>query len=141
MYQWFVFVIFSFSTNLGILFHQDQKAHRAILKVLDPFSVEWKEPELGEWTLMTKLADRLNIPVKVAMVGKYTGLSDSYLSVLKALLHASVALNRKLVIDWVPVSDLEDATKEENPKNHQASWNLLEDLFNQARNSRNLDNS
>ncbi|GAB2226370.1 hypothetical protein Droror1_Dr00022174 [Drosera rotundifolia] len=106
---------------------RDQKAHRAILKVLDPFSVEWKEPELGEWTLMTELADRLNIPVKVAMVGKYTGLSDSYLSVLKALLHASVALKRKLVIDWVPASDLEDATKEENPENHQASWNLLQD--------------
>nr|GMC97892.1 CTP synthase-like [Ipomoea batatas] len=47
------------------------------------------------------------------MVGKYTGLSDSYLSVLKALLHASVACHRKLCVDWVPAGDLEDITAEE----------------------------
>ncbi|MCI19054.1 CTP synthase-like, partial [Trifolium medium] len=30
-----------------------------------------------------------------------------------ALLHASVARNRKLVVDWVPAGDLEDATFKE----------------------------
>ncbi|GAB2282364.1 CTP synthase 1 [Dionaea muscipula] len=104
---------------------RDQMAHKAILKVLDLSSVEWKEPELEEWTVRTRLSDLLDKPVRVAMVGKYTGLSDSYLSVLKALLHASVALNRKLVVDWVPASDLEDATKEQNPESHQAAWNTL----------------
>lgn len=59
------------------------------------------------------------------MVGKYTGLSDSYLSVLKALLHASVPCLRKLIVDWVPASDLEDGTKEENPENYEAAWSLL----------------
>ncbi|KAL8201569.1 hypothetical protein R6Q57_010716 [Mikania cordata] len=44
------------------------------------------------------------------MVGKYTGPSDSYLYVLKALLHASVACKWKLVINWVSSSDLEDET-------------------------------
>jgi CTP synthase len=73
------------------------------------------------------------------MVGKYNGLSDSYLSVLKvsmnitvilsfaskmlsllsyscvwkilqALLHASVDCRRKLVIEWVASTDLEDST-------------------------------
>ncbi|GAB2234610.1 hypothetical protein Droror1_Dr00003867 [Drosera rotundifolia] len=104
---------------------RDQKAHIAILKVLDLSSVDWKEPELEQWTVRTKHADLLDKPVRVAMVGKYTGLSDSYLSVLKALLHASVALNRKLVLDWVPASDLEDAMKEQNPGNYQTAWNVL----------------
>ncbi|MGV7462484.1 glutamine amidotransferase-related protein, partial [Mycobacterium kansasii] len=61
----------------------------------------------------------------IAMVGKYTGLSDSYLSVLKALLHASVACHRKLIVDWVPASDLEDATAKENPDGYKAAWNSL----------------
>nr|GMC95816.1 CTP synthase-like isoform X1 [Ipomoea batatas] len=52
------------------------------------------------------------------MVGKYTGLSDSYLSVLKALLHASVACHRKLCVDWVPAGDLEDITAEEVFSDH-----------------------
>ncbi|GAB4841590.1 CTP synthase 1 [Ancistrocladus abbreviatus] len=104
---------------------RDQKAHKAILKVLDLPSYEWKEPELGQWTGRTELSDMLDEPVRIAMVGKYTGLSDSYLSVLKALFHASVSLHRKLVVDWVPSSDLEDATRKENPESHKAAWNLL----------------
>lgn len=41
------------------------------------------------------------------MVGKYTGLSDSYLSVVKALEHASIEIERRVVIDWIEASDLE----------------------------------
>lgn len=32
---------------------------------------------------------------------------------MKALLHASVAHNRKLIVDWVPAGDLEDVTSKE----------------------------
>jgi len=32
---------------------------------------------------------------------------------VQALLHASVACNRKLVVDWVPAGDLEDDTLKE----------------------------
>ncbi|GAB4830388.1 CTP synthase 1 [Ancistrocladus abbreviatus] len=106
---------------------RDQMAHKAILKVLDLPSVGWKEPELGQWTSRTELADMLDEPVRIAMVGKYTVLSDSYLSVLKALFHASVSLHRKLVVNWVPASDLEDATRKENPESHKSAWNLLKD--------------
>ncbi|XP_019230279.1 PREDICTED: CTP synthase-like isoform X2 [Nicotiana attenuata] len=100
---------------------RDQKAHEAILKVLNLEG----EPALGEWTSRAELCDMLHEPVRVAMVGKYTGLSDSYLSVLKALLHSSVACRRKLIVDWVPASDLEDETAKENPENYRSSWNLL----------------
>ncbi|CAK9169875.1 unnamed protein product [Ilex paraguariensis] len=103
---------------------QDQKAHEAILTVLNLFGVGL-EPALGEWTSRAELCDMLHEPVRIAMVGKYTGLSDSYLSVLKALLHASVACRRKLSVDWVPASDLEDATAKENPDAHKIAWNLL----------------
>ena len=52
--------------------------------------------------------------VKIAMVGKYTDLSDAYLSVIKALQHACLAANRKLQIDWVEASHLEPQTKTED---------------------------
>ncbi|KAL3523229.1 hypothetical protein ACH5RR_016063 [Cinchona calisaya] len=103
---------------------RDQKAHEAILKVLDLKSVAC-EPVLAEWTSRADLCDMLHEPVRIAMVGKYTGLSDSYLSVLKALLHASVACRRKLCIDWVPASDLEIATAQENPDAYRSAWSLL----------------
>uniref|UniRef100_A0A803MFM3 CTP synthase n=1 Tax=Chenopodium quinoa TaxID=63459 RepID=A0A803MFM3_CHEQI len=103
---------------------RDQKAHEAILKVLNLNGVA-KEPVLDEWTRRAQLCSMLQQPVRIAMVGKYTGLSDSYLSVLKALLHASVACHHKLLIDWVPASDLEESTKEENPESYKVAWNML----------------
>jgi len=106
---------------------RDQKAHEAILKVLDLQCVGKvaREPQLSEWTERASRCDRLKSPVRIAMVGKYTGLSDSYLSVIKALLHASVALDRKLVVDWVPSCDLEDSAAEENLDAYEKAWELL----------------
>ncbi|XP_024020171.1 CTP synthase [Morus notabilis] len=103
---------------------RDQKAHEAIFKVLNLQSIA-TEPDLEEWTSRAELADLLHEPVRIAMVGKYTGLSDSYLSVLKALLHASVAQRKKLFVDWIAACDLEDATAKENPDAYKAAWKLL----------------
>ncbi|KAF7824435.1 CTP synthase-like [Senna tora] len=103
---------------------RDQKAHEAIFKALNLTGVAM-EPNLDEWTARTKVTDKLHETVRIAMVGKYTGLSDAYLSVIKALLHASVARNRKLIVDWISATDLEDATAKEDPDAHKAAWVLL----------------
>ncbi|KAL8170280.1 hypothetical protein V2J09_022084 [Rumex salicifolius] len=72
-----------------------------------------------------KLSQFCQIQVRIAMVGKYTGLSDAYLSVVKALLHASVARRKKFIVDWVAAHDLEDPMRTENPENYNTAWNLL----------------
>ncbi|XP_044422747.1 CTP synthase 2 isoform X2 [Triticum aestivum] len=46
-------------------------------------------------------------------------------AILKALLHASVALDRKLVVDWVPSCDLEDSAAVETPDAYEKAWGLL----------------
>lgn len=65
----------------------------------------------GWRTTLAERWDGLAIGLKIAMVGKYTGLSDAYLSVLKALQHACLAINRKLEVQWIEASDLEDPGK------------------------------
>ncbi|KAK7411165.1 hypothetical protein VNO78_02597 [Psophocarpus tetragonolobus] len=70
-------------------------------------------------------SDLLREPVRVALVGKYTCLSYSYLSVVKALLHASVDCQKKLVLDWIPTSNLESTTVKENSEAYKAAWKLL----------------
>ncbi|XVE99025.1 hypothetical protein REPUB_Repub03eG0161300 [Reevesia pubescens] len=111
------------SASLAFL-ESDQKAHEAILKELNLLWIA-REPELTEWTGRTKVYDMLHDPVKIAMVGKYIGLKDSYLSVLKALLHASVGCHKKLVVEWVEASHLEDITAKEDPDIYRAAWNCL----------------
>uniref|UniRef100_A0A804K2Q6 CTP synthase n=1 Tax=Musa acuminata subsp. malaccensis TaxID=214687 RepID=A0A804K2Q6_MUSAM len=90
----------------------EQRADEALIKVLKLKRFA-KEPMLEEWMRRAEICDTLQDPVRIAMVGKYTGFADSYLSVLKALLHASVACQRKLVVDWVASPDLEKHTEVE----------------------------
>jgi CTP synthase len=59
--------------------------------------------------------------IHIAMVGKYTDLADSYLSVVRSLQHASYYVGNQVKIDWVEATDLEDPQNEK----HSASWALL----------------
>ena len=86
------------------------------------FEVPDSLPMLDDWKHMADKVDRLEEQVHIAMVGKYTGLSDSYLSVIKALQHSAFAVDRKLVIDWIESTDLDphDVTEK-----HDEAWELL----------------
>jgi len=59
------------------------------------------------------------------MVGKYTNLSDAYLSVIKSLQHACLAANRKLDILWVEASHLEPQTEKDEPDAHKVHPSAL----------------
>jgi hypothetical protein len=43
--------------------------------------------------------ERLFDTVKIALVGKYTDLKDSYMSVMKALEHSVFRVHRKLILE------------------------------------------
>ncbi|WOK95752.1 CTP synthase isoform X1 [Canna indica] len=103
---------------------KEQKAHEALIKLLNLQGIA-KEPVLEEWSTRARICDSLHDPVRIAIVGKYTGLSDSYVSVLEALLHASIVCKKKLVVDWVPSSDLEENTKINAPELHKVAWKRL----------------
>jgi len=55
--------------------------------------------------------------ITIGIVGKYTGLSDSYLSVTKALLSASLESQLKLQIIWIESTNLESPQQNENIDN------------------------
>lgn len=86
------------------------------------------EPDLARWTELATSVDTFDEEVKIAIVGKYTGLSDSYLSVLKALKHASIAAKRALEICWVEASDLEPTTKNQDKSKYEAAWKVIEEV-------------
>jgi CTP synthase len=58
-------------------------------------------PDLDRWR---GISDRLTNPdgeVNIAVVGKYTGLSDAYKSLVEALVHGGVANNVRVRMDWI----------------------------------------
>ena len=80
---------------------------------------------LDEWRDMAHDLDKLTESVTIAMVGKYTDLSDAYLSVIKSLQHAAMKVRRKLAINWIEASHLEDQWQEKNGEEYAAAWQDL----------------
>src|SRR5438477_990531 len=63
--------------------------------------LETKEPDLRGWAQMV---DRILNPaerVRIAVVGKYPELADSYKSVHEALVHGGIAHGVGVQIDWI----------------------------------------
>ena len=89
------------------------------------FDLPNSRPHLEDWIKMANTVDNLEEIIKIAMVGKYTGLSDSYLSVIKALQHSSYEVNRKLEINWIESESLDDKMKSEDPEKYSESWDIL----------------
>lgn len=64
--------------------------------------------DLSDWSeMVTKLRDPKRT-VRVAVVGKYVELPDSYLSVIEALRHAALTNDCEVVIDWIKAEDIEE---------------------------------
>jgi CTP synthase len=68
-----------------------------------------------EWKTLTTGQERFFESVSIALVGKYTNLHDSYLSVIKSLEHSAMRCGKKLNLIWVDASNLEDESKNSNP--------------------------
>jgi CTP synthase len=59
------------------------------------------EPDLSPWQ---RIVDTARVPegeVRIAVVGKYTNLLDSYKSLAEALSHGGIANNVRVNLDWV----------------------------------------
>ena len=77
---------------------------------------------LQEWKSMALDLDKLTENVSIAMVGKYTGLSDAYLSVIKSLQHAAMSVRRRLTINWIEASHLENEWKTNDEDEFSSAW-------------------
>ncbi|ODV92369.1 hypothetical protein CANCADRAFT_30540 [Tortispora caseinolytica NRRL Y-17796] len=74
-----------------------------------------------EWKSLTARDNRSFDKITIALVGKYTHLKDSYISVVKSLEHSAMHVGRVLEIVWVEASDLEAETSiTEKVKFHKA---------------------
>ncbi|TMW55960.1 hypothetical protein Poli38472_008608 [Pythium oligandrum] len=85
----------------------------------------FREPDLAQWSAMAHRVDNFTQMCRIALVGKYTGLQDSYLSVIKALKHATMKCDRDLTIEWIEASDLEPESKDKDEERYDAAWAKL----------------
>jgi len=75
-----------------------------------------------EWKNLTSQQDRLFDTVSIVLVGKYTNLHDSYLSVIKSLEHSAMRCGKKLNLVWVDASNLEEQARTDDPAAFHKAW-------------------
>ena len=105
----------------------DEQGVSEVLSKEIGFELPDSRPLLEDWIKMAETVDNLDEVVKIAMVGKYTGLSDSYLSVIKALQHSSFEVNRKLEINWIEAENLDEKVKRDDAEKYNEAWKLLKE--------------
>ena len=79
--------------------YHEQGMDREVLRHFDlPFE---HDPDLSPWQRIVDIVRSPEGEVRIAVVGKYTSLLDSYKSLSEALIHGGVRNRVRVVLDWV----------------------------------------
>ena len=72
-------------------------------EVLDVFGLKdtAPAPDLSRWQSISHTLSHPDGEVNIAIVGKYTALTDAYKSLIEALTHGGVANNVRVKFDWI----------------------------------------
>ena len=81
-------------------------------RILKKFNLKSKKSDLKEWEALVKIIKNSPKPIEIGIVGKYfeSGkftLTDSYISVIEAVKHATFAQHKKPNITWISAEDFE----------------------------------
>ena len=79
--------------------------------IVTKLGLQTPAPDLSSWEAMvSRIRQPRHGSVRVAVVGKYTSLVDSYKSVQEALIHGGIANDVGVEIDWLSSEDFEKGT-------------------------------
>ena len=79
--------------------------------IAEKLKLKKNKPNLTEWEKVVKMIKAKKPKLKIALVGKYTGLDDAYLSVIESLKIACFHEKRDLELIWVSSEKLEEKDK------------------------------
>ncbi|ATG66388.1 CTP synthase [Campylobacter coli] len=75
------------------------------------------KPNMENWDILVKRVIAPSNEVKIAFVGKYVDLKESYKSLTEAIIHAGAALDARVELQWVDSEKLENLESAEAFKN------------------------
>ena len=85
------------------------KSHAIDKQILKHFHINnAPQADLQKWHVLEQQIDNHEQEVNIAIVGKYTGLKESYKSLVEALDHAGFSNSVKVNINWINARELKD---------------------------------
>ncbi len=85
--------------------------------ILNHFKIDAKVADMSEWYNLIDRIENLNGEIKIGLVGKYVSLHDAYLSVSEALKAAGYYFYKKIIIDYIDSSLIDELNVAEKLKN------------------------
>lgn len=76
--------------------------------MVESLELQAKGRAMADWRKMVEIIKTPKKTLPIAVVGKYTDLHDSYISVKEALFHAGLVHNRDLELVWVQSEEIEE---------------------------------
>ena len=76
--------------------------------VMERLHLDKRPANSTEWEQIVRSLKEPHHEVTIAVVGKYTKNGDSYKSIAEALVHAGIAHQTRVKIDWIASDDLEE---------------------------------
>lgn len=71
------------------------------------FNLSPNEPDLSLWKDIVRKIKEPRNEANIAIVGKYTGLKDSYKSLMEALIHGGIANDARVNLQWTDSEEIE----------------------------------
>ncbi len=79
--------------------------------VLERLQMKDKKPDLKSWKELVEKIKNPTKTVKIAIAGKYTKLSDAYISVVESLKHAGYKHGAQVEVKWIAADECIDLEK------------------------------
>jgi CTP synthase len=89
--------------EVPLFFHQEGLDD----KIVERLNIWTRAPRLENWMALNKTIKNLTVPVRIAIVGKYIHLKESYKSLNEALFHGGIANNCKVILHFVDSEEVE----------------------------------
>jgi len=95
--------------EIPLIFHQEGLDERVVEKL----NIWTREPDLSPWQEVVRKYYNPKDTVKIAIVGKYVDLKDSYKSLHEALVHGGLANDLRVELKYVRSDELSEVNVEE----------------------------
>lgn len=119
--------------DLSSIYHVplEMESHNIIDFLRQRLQLDFPTPRpdtvLQRWRSLARRVDTVTCEVRIALVGKYTKLQDSYASVLKSLQHAAIQAGYKLSVKFIEACHLsgEAATNVDEQAQYHEAWQVI----------------
>jgi CTP synthase len=89
--------------EVPLFFHQEGLDDR----IIELLNIWTRAPRLENWIALNETIRTQTLPVRIAIVGKYIHLKESYKSLNEALSHGGIANHCKVILDFIDSEEVE----------------------------------